>query len=71
MDDKQFLYDKYITDPSQQRVISNDGAYIVFFELWNDIVVLHQSNELEDSFVCIDIKDLTKIVIDFDSENCK
>jgi hypothetical protein len=69
MDDKQFLYDKYITDPSKQHVLDNDGAFITFYESYNTIVTLHQSNETEDNYVCVPIECLSKIVNDFKTNN--
>jgi len=62
MDNKQFLHNKYITDPSEQRVIYNDGAYISFFTISGDIVTMHQSDEINDNFICITLDDLKKII---------
>ena len=62
--EKQFLEQKYILDKEDQHILSNDGNYITFYEVLKPtpIIIIHQSDEEEDSCVCIDLTDLEKII---------
>lgn len=61
MDNKKVLEQMYIKYPEWQQVLNNDGAFITFVERDGDIVILHQSDEMQDNFVCLTVDDLKKI----------
>jgi hypothetical protein len=58
----EYLQDMYIKNPEEQQILSNDGAYIIFYEKCGDVVIIHQSDENTDNFVCVELEHLKQII---------